>query len=154
MNSTQKKTSKKLFVELFKGDISETSAEELVDFLIEVPTLCECFKKRLFVQPNPKDIFILALTELRDTGDIDCLVRALHWQQNTIDSLRYDVDHYHKSLLKLDALRIECSRLQHNLGVVRSRNAELIRALQEQHCKIPKRGDYGKEQKKDTRSRR
>lgn len=144
---------KHILINLDKDNVSEEFAEEIVDYLISIPRLCKAFKNRLFVQPNPKDIFILALTELRDTGDIDCLVRALNWQQNTIDSLLFDVEHYRKCLLKLDDLRVECSRLQHNLSVVRSRNAELIKALKEQHCKIPKHGQYDKEQKKNPRTR-
>lgn len=140
-------------ITIYNDSVSEEFAESIVDYLISIPRLCEAFKNRLFVQPNPKDIFILALTELRDTGDIDCLVRALNWQQNTIDSLRCDVDRYHSTLLKLDALRQECARLQHNLSVVRNRNAELIKALKECSCKIPKRNEY-EIKKKNPRSSR
>lgn len=140
-------------ITIYNNQVSEEFAEQIVDFLISIPRVCEAFKNRLFVQPNPKDIFILALTELRDTGDIDCLVRALNWQQNTIDSLRHDVDHYHKTLLKLDVVRQECARLQHNLTVLRNRNSELVKALQESKVSIPKRKEYEIKKKNSNPSR-
>lgn len=148
---TQKSNS--ILINLVNNNCSSEFAEEVVDFLINCPNIKEAFINRLFVKPDPKDIFILALTELRDTGDIDCLVRALNWQQNTIDSLRCDVDNYHKTLLKLDVLRQECSRLQHNLSVVRDRNAQLIKALKEHYCPIPKSKNH-EIKKKNPRSNR
>lgn len=138
---------------IFNNDCSVDYAEEIVDYLITIPRLRDAFKRRLFVQPDPKDIFILALTELRDTGDIDCLVRSLNWQQNTIDSLLCDVESLNRSLVQTDRLRQEVARLRHNIGVVRNRNSELLRSLKLNGCKIPKRNEYEIKKKDQNKSR-
>lgn len=138
---------------IFNNDCSVEFAEEIVDFLIKIPRLCDAFKRRLFVQPDPKDIFILALTELRDTGDIDCLIRSLNWQQNTINSLLCDVDALNRSLIQTDRLRQEVARLRHNIGVVRNRNSELLSALKSNGCTIPKRKENEIKKKNQSTSR-
>lgn len=143
---------KHFLINLDNNNVSQEFAEEIVDFLVTVPRLCEAFKKRFFVQPNPKDIFILALTELRDTGDIDCLVRALNWQQNTIDALSFDVERFNRTLLQLDVYRQKCARLQHSITTLRQRNAELIKALKESNSSIPKRHQYETTKKNQSKS--
>lgn len=134
----QQKISNYSTITIYNNDCSEEFAEEVIDFISSIPRLRDAFKRRFFVQPDPKDIFILALTELRDTGDIDCLIRALNWQQNTIDSLRCDLDSFHRTLTKLDTYRQEVARLKHTVNVVRTRNSELIAALKASSVPIPK----------------
>ena len=119
-------------------NVSTDMAEHIVDMLVDYPTIMTAFKNRFFSQPDPKDIFILALTELRDTGDIDSLIRALNWQQNTINSLSCDLQGYHRSLSKLDTYRQEVARLKHRCNVLSQRNCELIQALRASCVKIPK----------------
>lgn len=134
MNSIQKKIKDNFItITIFNDTVSPEFAEEIVDYLVKIPCLCEAFKNRLFVRNDPKDLFILSLTELRDTGDIDCLVRALNWQHNDIAYLSHQLQYYERSLVKLDSYRKECARLKDLSNKLRERNSELIKALKDSH---------------------
>ena len=96
------------------------------------------FAQELYVSPSPSDLFVASLSELRDTGDIDALVRALNWQHNDISFLSSQLDGYERTLVKMDKLRQECARLRDSANKLRERNSALIQALKESNSPIPK----------------
>lgn len=100
--------------------------------------------------PDSRDLFVRALAELRDTGDIDCLVRALNWQHNDIAFLSHELAQFESSIAKLDKLRIQVARLKDANNTLKQRNIELINALRSSNLKIPR----NEKKTKTPRSRR
>lgn len=120
------------FLDVMRVDpnlVLEEDATDLVDVVCDSP-LYAMIEERVFAKVgDPRDLFVKALAELRSTGDIDCLVRHLSWQQSDISNLLCELKDYNRSLKKLDDFRIKCSRLQDSVTKLRERNAELVRAI-------------------------
>lgn len=138
-------------------DYSVLSPSDQLDFLKTIfsnKKLVDDIVKRVFPEASPKDLFVQSLANLRDTGDIDSLVRALNWQHNDISYLSHQLVHYESSLRKLDELRVTCARLRDSAEQLRKRNSELITALREANVKIPKSSKSNEKPKKNPRSSR
>lgn len=101
--------------------------------------------------PDTRDLFVRALSELRDTGDIDCLVRALNWQHNDIAFLSHELSQFESSLAKLDKLRVQVARLKDANNTLKQRNIELMNALRSSNLKVPRSNE---KKTKAPRSRR
>ena len=115
---------------------SDQQQRDILDALLH-SSIRSAMSDVLLVSPDPKDLFVVALSQLRDSGDIDVLVRALNWQHNDIAFLSHQLQGYERSLSKLDTYRKECARLRDAANNLRDRNSELIKALTESNIKIP-----------------
>ena len=109
------------------------------------------FRSQISSVPDSRDLFVRALAELRDTGDIDCLVRALNWQHNDIAFLSHELSQFESSLAKLDKLRVQVARLKDANNTLKQRNIELINALRSSNLKVPRSNE---KKTKTSRSRR
>lgn len=78
---------------------------------------------------TPDDLFIKALAQLKDTGDIDVLVRHLSWQQNDIAFLSHQLKDYESTLVKLDKALSDVARLRDSCNRLRKRNGELLHTI-------------------------
>ena len=115
---------------------SEQQQRDILDALLH-SSIRSAMSEVLLVSTKPDDLFVVSLSQLRDTGDIDCLVRALNWQHNDIAYLSHQLHGYERSLEKLDIYRKEVARLRDSANKLRERNSELIKALKESNIKIP-----------------
>lgn len=78
---------------------------------------------------TPDDLFIKALAQLKDSGDIDVLVRHLSWQQNDIAFLSHQLKDYESTLVKLDKALSDVARLRDSCNRLRKRNGELLHTI-------------------------
>lgn len=78
---------------------------------------------------TPDELFIKALAQLKDTGDIDVLVRHLSWQQNDIAFLSHQLKDYESTLVKLDKSLSDVARLRDSCNRLRKRNGELLHTI-------------------------
>lgn len=109
--------------------VLEEDVTDLVDVVCDSP-LFHLIEQRVFARVgDPRDLFVKSLAELRSTGDIDCLVRHLSWQQSDIANLLCEIKDYNRLFKKLDEYRVRSARLQDSITKLRERNAELVRAI-------------------------
>lgn len=127
------------FLDAMRADpnlVLEDDVTDLVDVVCDSP-LFPLIEQRVFAKVgDPRDLFVKSLAELRSTGDIDCLVRHLSWQQSDISNLLCELKEYNRCLKKLDEFRVKCSRLQDSVTKLRERNAELVRAIKDSNISI------------------
>lgn len=120
------------FLDVMRYDhygVCENDVNNLLEVICLSPLL-PLIEQRIFARVgDPRDLFVKSLAELRSTGDIDCLVRHLSWQQSDIVNLLCEIKDYNRCLAKLDEFRIKCSRLQDSVTKLRERNADLVRAI-------------------------
>ena len=122
------------------NDICDFDIELLVDIILRHDLVNKAIRRRLLGEkPQPKDIFIHALSCLKDTGDIDVLVRALNWQQNDIAFLSDRLQSLDRSIKVADELRVKCARLQDTVNSLRERNAELVKYIKSFGYGTPKK---------------
>ena len=117
---------------------SDRDKSVIVDLIYNEPKFRDALRDKFFDAPSPRDLFVVSLANLRESGDIDVLIRALNWQHNDIAYLTSRLVGYERNLEQLDSLRIEVARLKDSANQLRERNSELIRALRESNTKIPK----------------
>lgn len=120
------------FLDVMRYDHDSVCADD-VNNLLEIicaSPLSLLIEERIFAKVgDPRDLFVKSLAELRSTGDIDCLVRHLSWQQSDIANLLCEVKDYNRCLAKLDEFRVKCACLQDSVTKLRKRNSELVRSI-------------------------
>lgn len=127
-------------------DLCDFDIEKLVDIILRHDLVNKAIRRRLLGEkPQPKDIFIHALSCLKDSGDIDVLVRALNWQQHDIAFLSDRLQSLDRSIKVADDLRVKSARLQDTVNTLRDRNAELVKFIKSLGYGTPKKS------KKNTR---
>ena len=104
----------------------------ILDIIISCPYLVERLKEYSVFKPveaSPDDLFVIALFKLRDTGDIDSLVRSLNWQQNDIAFLSNELKTFERTLVKLDESLSKIAKLRDDSNKLRKRNASLLSTI-------------------------
>lgn len=104
----------------------------LLDLIATCPYLVNRLKDYSVFQPveaSPDDLFVIALSKLRDSGDIDCLVRSLNWQQNDIAFLSNELKTFERTLVKLDDSLRKIAKLRDDSNKLRKRNATLLATI-------------------------
>lgn len=121
-------------------DFCDFDIELLVDIILRHDLVNKAIRRRLLGEkPQPKDIFIHSLSCLKDSGDIDVLVRALNWQQNDIAFLSDRLQSLDRSIKVADDLRVKSARLQDTVNTLRERNAELVKFIKSLGYGTPKK---------------
>lgn len=106
--------------------LSDFSKSEYVNKIILCPELRSMLIDSLLVDPlDPRDSFMVALSNLKYNGDIDSLVRMLSWQHNNILALTDQCKDLDRTLLKLDDFRVKVAKLTRECNLLRERNAAL-----------------------------
>lgn len=121
----------------FYDDLPDDKKSLLIDRLL-AGRLRQDIQERLLVHPlDPRDHFMVALSNLREDGDIEHLIRALNWMDDDIRLLSQEMSRLIGSDKAADKLRIEVARLKDSNNALREKNAQLREQLKQ--CKYGKK---------------
>lgn len=115
----------------FYHSLSDDYKPLVLDKLL-VGRLRKDIQSRLLVQPlDPRDHFMVSLSNLREDGDIEHLVRSLNWMDDDLRYYKRRVDLLEGEQKIADKLRVEVARLKDSNNALREKNAQLKEQLKQ-----------------------